>query len=110
MKISYRTLNYTLPGTRSPVLAPNKAALTGKHDTLVRRAHQMLNAALAPKPPHQTPPMTAPITVRGETSRERNVLNSRICTVTLTHQRRFLHRRYYSSFLAQIYTAEHQFL
>ena len=54
--------------------------------------------------------MTAPITVRGETSRKRNVLNSRICTVTLTHQRRFLHRRYYSYFLAQIYTAEHQFL
>ena len=23
-----------------------RAALTGKHDTLVRRAHQMLNAAL----------------------------------------------------------------
>jgi len=38
MKINYRTLNYTLPGTRSPVLAPNRAALTGKHDTLVRRA------------------------------------------------------------------------
>ena len=38
MKINYRTLNYTLPGTRSPVLAPNRAALTGMHDTLVRRA------------------------------------------------------------------------
>ena len=30
--------------------------------------------------------------------------------MALTHQRRFLHRRYYSYFLAQIYTAEHQFL
>ena len=27
--------------------AAPRAALTGKHDTLVRRAHQMLNAALA---------------------------------------------------------------
>jgi len=29
---------------------PIRAALTGKHDTLVRRAHQMLNAALMPTP------------------------------------------------------------
>jgi len=28
------------------VLVRPRAALTGKHDTLVRRAHQMLNAAL----------------------------------------------------------------
>ena len=27
---------------------PGRSALTGKHDTLVRRAHQMLNAALKP--------------------------------------------------------------
>jgi len=28
-------------------VAMDRAALTGKHDTRVRRAHQMLNAALA---------------------------------------------------------------
>jgi len=41
--------------THDPLFTLLRAALTGKHDTLVRRAHQMLNAALTLLHSHWNP-------------------------------------------------------